>query len=494
MKAQRIVSDAEGRLLKLKEPLLLIESLIASYHDAVVSADEEMLQEAQNNIYELYYNGKYNEHLAEVADAEKELDRAQEDLNYTLLKWSHEIEWWEYYISDNAEVQKKILNYNIEKQGAERAVEDALLRLERLTEKDKLLKDALGNYRAGIEGQLNVQEGYEALYRMLNKASGIDETAINAAATELERAREDEALISSTWQEKLNQATEKKDALFEELIAFENTDASGNDYSETLEGYEKAVSEARRSLDEAERRFTQAEENEQIKDKNEQVLEKSQEIDRKILQLDIDEKQSEAESLQELINIQGKVFSPVYGIISTMDLEQGIILNGQERLIIATGGYELVMTASKEEIKNFTAGDELTIKTYDNKKIISQIENISLPDQNGYVSFTALLPEGEYIPGESLDYEMAKTSKTYGMCLPIQALRQDSNGTFVLLARSADNVLGKEDIAFRLDVTVVSYDASMAAVEAPLLQEDRIIISSNKSIAEGDRIRIDEAE
>lgn len=221
MKAQRIVSDAEGRLLKLKEPLLLIESLIASYHDAVVSADEEMLQEAQNNIYELYYNGKYNEHLAEVADAEKELDRAQEDLNYTLLKWSHEIEWWEYYISDNAEVQKKILNYNIEKQGAERAVEDARLRLERLTEKDKLLKDALGNYRAGIEGQLNVQEGYEALYRMLNKASGIDETAINAAATELERAREDEALISSTWQEKLNQATEKKDALFEELIAFE---------------------------------------------------------------------------------------------------------------------------------------------------------------------------------------------------------------------------------------------------------------------------------
>lgn len=490
MKAQRTVSDAEGRLAQLEKPVLLLEGLITSYHDAVLSADEERIRKARDKIFDFYYDGEYRTHLTEVGDAEKELKRTQEDLDNTVLKWSLEIEWWEYYLMDN-EVQKKIANFNIERQNAERAVEDAQKKLERLSQRDVLLDDALNSYRTDIEGLLKVQGSYDALYRLLYETADIDETAVNTAVTELERAREDEALISGAWEDKLSLALEKKDALFEDIAAIENGDY---DYSETLDGYEKAIKEARRSVGEAERQLTQAEEEEKTREKNEQTRKKSEELDKQALQLDIDEKQSEIDALQAFINAQGKVLSPVSGIISDMGLEQGIVLSGQEKLVIATGGYELVMTASKEEIKNFAAGDELLIKTYDNKNINSRIENITPPDQDGRVSFTALMPEGDYIPGGSLDYEITKSSKSYAMCLPIQALRQDTNGTFVLLARSADSVLGEEDKAFRLDVTVVSSDTSTAAVEARLLQEDRIIISSNKSIAEGDRIRIDEME
>jgi multidrug efflux pump subunit AcrA (membrane-fusion protein) len=504
MKAHRTVSDAESRLTELKKPVSLLEGLIASYQEAVLSVDEEKLQEAalsedeerireaRDKIFNFYYDGEYQTHLAEVGDAEKELRRAHEDLNNIISKWNLEIEWWEYYMVDT-EVRKKILNYDIERKSAERAVEDAQNNLDRLYQRDVLLDNALDSCM-GIEntdGLLNTREAYDVLYQLLYESADIDEAVVNTAATELERAREDEAMISNSWDEKLSLALEKMDALSRDIAAIEN---GSYDYSEALDEYEKAIKKARRSVSEAEHQLTQAEKNEKTVKKDEQTRKKSEELDKQALQLDIDEKQSEIDALQEFIDAQGKVLSPVSGIISDMELEQGIVLSGQEKLVIATGSCGLIMTASKEDIKSFAAGDELIIKTYDNKNINSQIENITVPDQDGIVSFTALLPEGDFIPGGSLNYEITKSSKSYAMCIPIQALRQDLNGIFVLLARSADTVLGEEDKAFRLDVNVVSADTSTAAVEAQLSQEDLIIISSNKNISEGDRIRIDEME
>ena len=153
------------------------------------------------------------------------------------------------------------------------------------------------------------------------------------------------------------------------------------------------------------------------------------------------------------------------------------------------------MNADKEDMKRITVGDELEIDTgMDNDKITSQIENIGLPDQDGMVKFSALLPEGDYSVGGSLNYEINKESKTYPRCIPIQGLREDSKGTYILLVKEKDGVLGKEDTAFRLEVTVTSQDAKTAAIEASLSEEDQIITGSNKNISEGDRVRVYEME
>jgi hypothetical protein len=61
---------------------------------------------------------------------------------------------------------------------------------------------------------------------------------------------------------------------------------------------------------------------------------------------------------------------------------------------------------------------------------------------------------------------------------------------YVLAVTESNTSLGNELTAYRINVMVLEKDYRTAAVEAPISPEDNIIISSNKNIEEGDRVRI----
>jgi uncharacterized protein YrzB (UPF0473 family) len=261
----------------------------------------------------------------------------------------------------------------------------------------------------------------------------------------------------------------------------------------------KSLQEAKKTLTSAELQLKQAEDSGQAAKVRQNNQEASEDIERSILMVDINKKQQELAQVQKMIRDEGNIYAPVDGVISGNNLEQGLTLSGQEKLIITTGGYELAMTAGEEDMKYFSAGDEITVKTgagnsADGNTVTSEIENINLADQDGKVSFTAILQDGDYQLGASLDYVLKKDSQSYNMCIPLQALRQDSQGTYVLLAKETDSVLGTIEEAFRLNVTVLSQDLKSAAVDASLTEEDKIITGSNRNFKEGDRVRIYEME
>ncbi len=495
--AGRAIADAQKELEELEKPVSKLKEKIEAYKNAVTGKEEDSIINAGTEIFDLYYNGGYEKHLEEKSDAKEKLKRAEEDLKDIRKKWDKAIDKEDRDSEEEAVREAYEAQVSAKKEeikNAERIIEDAQKNLDRLTAQEEELSTGLDNYRDSIEkdNKSSTEAGYAELYQFLYDNLKVDEEKISAAVLKLDRAKEDGEQNMRQLEQKLKDALEKKDELYLELL---NIKDGSYDYKEDIKEGEKGVQEAERALSNADLALARAKENEQLTKENNRVQDRSTVLAQSMLQLDIDEKEAEINRLKEILSDKGRVKSQAAGVITSNDLKQGITLSGQEKLIIATGGYELYITAGKEDMKHFSAGDELEIETgADSDKVTSRIENIELPDQDGNVSFTVLLPEGEYQNGGSLDYEMKKSSQTYRSCVPVQALRQDSQGTYVLLVKEKDSVLGKEETAFRLNVTVISQDFNTAAIEASLSEEDPVITDSNKNISEGDRVRIYEME
>lgn len=495
-KAKRAVLDAEGELGEAKRPLTELAEKTDLYKEAVYTGVEENITTAARSIFDFYYKGAYKEHLEAKSKAEEDAKRAAEDFDDINKKWDKAIDDWDQYASDEAEQRAYYAQVAAKKEdikNATRVLADAQKKLQQLSGPDGQLSLALDNYRRALEeNNRDLDSAYYPLYQFLYDNLKLDDKKISEAELKLKRAREDADQLHRQWQKKAEAAKGKKDDLEDILKKIKE---GTYDYKEELKESLKAVEQAEQALKAAQLSLSDAKSGEALTRINNQVQDKIQVLDRNMLQLDLDSKQAEISKLDDIIKNKGKVTAPLAGTVTKNDLEQGGVLSGQEKLVIATGGYELVMTAEKEELKNFAAGDELQVNSSaDKQKITSVIENIELPDAEGKVKFTALLPEGAYKEGSSLDYEIMKESETYYSCIPVQALREDSGGTFVLLVKEKDSVLGKEETAFRLNVNVTSQDEKTAAVQASLSEEDQIITGSNKNITEGDRVRIYEMD
>lgn len=88
---------------------------------------------------------------------------------------------------------------------------------------------------------------------------------------------------------------------------------------------------------------------------------------------------------------------------------------------------------------------------------------------------------------------VSSKSRKYGTCVPLAALRQgDGNSYYVLVVTEKETVLGKELIVKKVDVKIEKRDGEYAAVtEGALGRNDKIIIDSNKTIEDGDRVRLE---
>ncbi|MDF2543432.1 MAG: hypothetical protein K0S47_3150 [Herbinix sp.] len=492
--ADRAVEDAKNLVEKLEQAVAKLEEIFVNYTIAVETQNVTAMEEEYDNLFTYYYDGKYIEHKQQVKDTEKKLARAKEDLEDVQIKWNN-IVLPQYLYDEEARnsYYEKIDQKKEELDNAQRAVDDAQEEYDHLVEVDHIITNTVKAYREAIETKFVEKEVYlEALRKIIRKKRAVDPLELTNAQTKLDRALEDQKEVTEVWESKKSAAEDKVNQLDQDL---KNMEEGSYDYTEDLKEETKSLEQAKRLLNTANLQLEQARNRKEALNEQDRNQLEVNTIQKNILEIDIQKNQKEFEQLTKLMETMGKVFAPTAGIITEHNLTQGITLMGQEKMIITTGGYELSMVADKDEMQYFADGDEVTIKTgKGSTNISSWIENIEPSDENGKVNFTAILPEGEYQIGAGMEFRLSKDSEEFARCIPIQSLRQDMQGTFILLAREVDSVLGKVQEAFRMNVTVLSKDLRTAAVDAQLREEDMIITDSNRNISEGDRVRIYEME
>lgn len=338
------------------------------------------------------------------------------------------------------------------------------------------------------------------------EGSGGDEDADAEKLSELEdllaRYEEDLDMASEKWDLTLTQAADNADDK-EDIYARATREINSAKLA-LRENYETAVKQEEKNLEaalETETKATQAAETaaqavENAKrDDAASQLNKEQTVRLSELrcqsgQLDLEEKKEEFKVIDELINSGGAVTAPRDGTVAAAEIEQGKEISGSERLLLSSGALIFKGTFDRSEDGGISARDEVDIKLEGEQKSITiEAEQVDLVTSEDKGTFTGALASGVASLGAKASFVCIKKTDLYNTVIPLRSLRKDTTGDFCLVVRAQKGILGEEYKAVRVDLTLLYSGDTSAAVEGPLMSEDRVISGSDRIVNAGDRVR-----
>ena len=95
--------------------------------------------------------------------------------------------------------------------------------------------------------------------------------------------------------------------------------------------------------------------------------------------------------------------------------------------------------------------------------------------------------------GQTLEITIGERSNSYNLVVPNSAVREDTNGKFILVAEAKSTPLGNRYTAVRVDVTVLEKDNYNTALDAGTdFGYQYVITTSTKPLEAGMLVRLAE--
>ena len=480
---ERIAAKYARAEMRLKEDYTKLEETLADAEKNLINKAEALVKEARENLQNVREDAE-----DAIRAAEQALDEESENLDDSEDSYQQALEAYEQAKDELNMANQRVSE--IKEAIAGKQPDDATDYTEELKEAEEELSIA--------------QKAFNQAKKELSKA--------DYNSSSYDRADDNLDSIKRGWKRKIDKA---KDALYKAETVLEAV-REGKDFST-----ESAVSEAQAAIDtarEALNRARRESEDNQYSEEEElyaagravetaqaaledarrqaEVLQKEGEIDRITCESERSDKEKSRAALQEILDNGGRLLAPAPGTVvrtlergdKTKEGEDAVILSSADRGFVFEGKLD------KDSARRFSAGDkgELHYKLDGStQKADVEIHSISTPDESDQVLVTAVLPEGDYTSGMPAQLFLSRKSETYQNCLPLTALRSDSSGDHVFVLRKQSSVLGTEWVIARVDITVKERDSQMMYVDGALTYSDQVVISSNKIISEGDRVRIE---
>ena len=480
---ERIAAKYARAEMRLKEDYTKLEETLADAEKILINKAEALVKEARENLQNVREDAE-----DAIRAAEQALDEESENLDDSEDSYQQALEAYEQAKDELNMANQRVSE--IKEAIAGKQPDDATDYTEELKEAEEELSIA--------------QKAFNQAKKELSKA--------DYNSSSYDRADDNRDSIKSRWKRKIEKA---KDALYKAETVLEAV-REGKDFST-----ESAVSEAQAAIDtarEALNRARRESEDNQYSEEEElyaagravetaqaaledarrqaEVLQKEGEIDRITCESERSDKEKSRAALQEILDNGGRLLAPAPGTVvrtlergdKTKEGEDAVILSSADRGFVFEGKLD------KDSARRFSAGDkgELHYKLDGStQKADVEIHSISTQDESDQVLVTAVLPEGGYTSGMPAQLFLSRKSETYQNCLPLTALRSDSGGDHVFVLRRQSSVLGTEWVIARVDITVKERDSQMMYVDGALTYSDQVVISSNKIISEGDRVRIE---
>lgn len=480
---ERIAAKYARAEMRLKEDYTKLEETLADAEKILIKKAEALVKEARENLQNVREDAE-----DAIRAAEQALDEESENLDDSEDSYQQALEAYEQAKDELNMANQRVSE--IKEAIAGKQPDDATDYTEELKEAEEELSIA--------------QKAFNQAKKELSKA--------DYNSSSYDRADDNLDSIKRRWKRKIDKA---KDALYKAETVLEAV-REGKDFST-----ESAVSEAQAAIDtarEALNRARRESEDNQYSEEEElyaagravetaqaaledarrqaDVLQKEGEIGRITCESERSDKEKSRAALQEILDNGGCLLAPAPGTV-VRTLERGDKTKKEEDAVIlssADRGFVFEGKLDKDSARRFSAGDkgELHYKLDGStQKADVEIRSISTPDESDQVLVTAVLPEGGYTSGMPAQLFLSRKSETYQNCLPLTALRSDSGGDHVFVLRRQSSVLGTEWVIARVDITVKERDSQMMYVDGALTYSDQVVISSNKIISEGDRVRIE---
>lgn len=280
--------------------------------------------------------------------------------------------------------------------------------------------------------------------------------------------------------EKLDDANDRlKDAQEKEAEAKEKASVSVEDAQKAIKDKERQLEEKKITLSQTQK--TDLEESGKASIDIEVMQSKIEKLEKKVAELEKDAS-------------GGEITAQVAGVIESISPVAGETVEAGSTVAtiqMTEKGYTASITVTTDQAKKVKVGDAAEIQYFwygDASATLTAIKaDTANPAQNKQLVFSVT---GDVSPGQSLQLVMGGKGQQYELIVPNSAIREDSNGKFVLAVVSKSSPLGNRYTAKRVNVTVIASDDTKSAVTGELMQSDFIISTSTKPINPGDQVRL----
>ena len=224
-------------------------------------------------------------------------------------------------------------------------------------------------------------------------------------------------------------------------------------------------------------------------------------IDKQLDNLDLQATRLQIQKQQELVDkytsesIGTEITANVSGTISAINVSAGKETTpGQAMAVIEVvdRGYTIKIPVTNEQAQQVKVGDTAEVSNYYwGNSVTATLEGITAdPDKPGQGRLLVFRVTGDIEAGANISLSIGQRSANYDAIIPKSALREDTNGSFVLVVTSKSTPLGNRYTATRVDVQVLAEDDTNAAVSGLSSNNDYVITTSSKPLEAGELVRM----
>ena len=213
---------------------------------------------------------------------------------------------------------------------------------------------------------------------------------------------------------------------------------------------------------------------------------------------DLEEKQLAVDELQKVMDVNGKITAPSDGLITKVNVTTGETTTEDTAIRISdqSAGYKFTVTLDKASAKYLSKDDKVTLDLGNGTTVEGltvQSIDVSAEDKNSY-ELTVSIPAKVKKLGSIATLKVEKASKKYDTCVPLGALHSDGDKYYVYVINEKDTILGTETAVDKVQVDILDKNNEQAAIEGSFSWGQQFVLTSSKTLRNGDRVRLVEGE
>lgn len=471
-----VLEDSESE--ELKSAMDTLEDMENAYNKAVLAA---IIAGGNINSIQSASATSITEYMNKVTQAQQAVDTAQQAVDAEK--------------ANVAAIQKQIDllgEESIDTSAEKQALEDAKSELQEQQNEYKKGEILLANYLEIMGGSVEAGENAVAAAKQALEAAKVsgDEAAIANAQAQLDTAQAnlDNYTGTSRTLKIINAHIMDLQLRVEQAQqALENKQGETT-ISDEKSNLNKQLIEAKEKLTFAENALTQAKENQ-----TEVVSLVQSEMDLAIQAEEINDQRALVEELRAKTT-DAVITAPVSGTITSVNFVAGEKTTKDAVMAVIQideKGFTLSFSVTAEQAKKVSVGDAAEIQNAwyysDVKAVLASIKPDTSNPKNKLLVFNL---SGDVTAGQSLSLSVGQNSANYDLIVPNSAIREDSNGKFILIVESKSTPFGNRYVATRVDIEVLAEDDTQSAISAGLYGYEYVITTSTKPVQAGDQVRL----
>lgn len=256
-----------------------------------------------------------------------------------------------------------------------------------------------------------------------------------------------------------------------------------DDYKSKEEAYDEAIKQRKSTIQSADRSLEDANTPESV-DTASALTEND----------DLQEKQLAVDKLQKVMDAGGKVTAPSDGLVTKVNVTTGEATTEDTAIRISdqSAGYKFTATLDKSDAKFLAKDDKVTLDLGNGTSVEGlkiQSIDVSQEDKNSY-ELTVPIPAKVKKIGTIATLKVEKASKKYDTCVPLTALHSDGDKYYVYVINEKDTILGTETAVDKVQVEILDKNNEQAAIDGAFSWDQKFVLTSSKTLRDGDRVRL----